>query len=117
MEQILKAYGDRLTIESATQKINDIKERFSGGVTAENVSVVLILLMNEVGKYKKLTGSQKKTLVTKILTQLVLDMTSEKEQPALREIIQLTVPQLIDNFIDISKGLELRDLKKKLFCC
>jgi hypothetical protein len=86
-------------------------------MTAENISIILMQLMSEVNKFKKLTGSQKKTLVTVLLTHFVTEIATEENQPALREIIRLTVPTLIDNFIDISKGLELKNLKNKLFCC
>ena len=118
MENLLKTYGDRLTVETAVQKINDIKERFRGtGMNPENISVILLSLMNEVNQFNKLTGSQKKNLVTALLTHFVTEITTEENQPALREIIRVTVPTLIDNFVDISKGLELKNLKKKLFCC
>ena len=118
MENLLKTYGDKLTVESTIQSINEIKERFRGqGMTPENISVILLSLMTEVNKFRKLTGSQKKTLVTVLLTHFVTELATEENQPALREIIRMTVPTLIDNFVDISKGLELKNLKKKLFCC
>lgn len=86
-------------------------------MTPENISVILLSLMNEVNRFKKLTGSQKKTLVTVLLTHFVTELATEENQPALREMIRLTVPTLIDNFVDISKGIELRNIKNKLFCC
>lgn len=118
MEKLLKSYGDKLTVESAVQTLNDIKERYRDvGMTAENISIILMQLMSEANKFKKLTGSQKKTLVTVLLTHFMTEIATEENQPALREIIRLTVPTLIDNFIDISKGLELKKLKNKFFCC
>lgn len=118
MESILKTYGDRLTVESVTQTLNDIKDRYrEAGMTVENVTVILLSLMNEMNRFKRLTGSQKKTLVILILTHFVTELTTEENQAAMKEFIKLTVPTLIDNFIDISKGLELKNLKKKFFCC
>ena len=118
MEKLLKSYGDKLTVESVIQSLNDIKERYREiGLSAENITVILLTLMTEVNKFKKLTGSQKKTLVTMILSHFVTELATEENQPALREIIRLTVPTVIDNFVDISKGLELRNLKNKFFCC
>ena len=109
MDKLLKSYADKITVETVLQNLNAVKERFSeSGVTAENVSIVLLALMTEVNKFKKLTGSQKKTLVTVLLNHFISELTSEESQPALREILRLTVPTLIDNFIDISKGIELR---------
>ena len=72
--------------------------------------------MNEVNKFKKLTGSQKKTLVTVLLTHFVTELASEENQPALREMIRMTIPALIDSFVDISKGLELKNLKNRFTC-
>tara|TARA_R110002072_G_scaffold144137_1_gene290214 strand:+ start:57 stop:461 length:405 start_codon:yes stop_codon:yes gene_type:complete len=117
MDKILKSYADKITVETVLQNLNAIKERFSeSGVTAENVSIVLLALMSEVNNFKKLTGSQKKTLVTVILNHFISELTSEDNQPALREILKLTVPTLIDNFIDISKGIELHHYSaSKLF--
>ena len=118
MEKLLKSYGDKLTVESAVQRLNDIKERYSEiGMTAENISVILLCLMNEANKFKKLTGSQKKTLVTLLLNHFVTEMATEENQPALQEIIRMTIPTLIDNFVDIRKGLELKNLKNTFFCC
>ena len=86
-------------------------------MTVENVTVILLSLMNEMNKFKRLTGSQKKTLVTLILINFVGELATEDNQAALKEFIRLTVPTLIDNFVDISKGLELKNLKNRLFCC
>ena len=118
MENLLKTYGDRLTVDSVIQTINDIKERYrEAGMTVENITIIVLSLMNEMNKFKKLTGSQKKTLVTLILTHFVTELAKEEHQPALREFIKLTLPTLIDNFVDISKGLELKKLKNTFFCC
>tara|TARA_B110000977_G_C11083292_1_gene493659 strand:+ start:3536 stop:3922 length:387 start_codon:yes stop_codon:yes gene_type:complete len=117
MENLLKTYGDRLTVETSIQQLNDIKERFRGtGINPENISIILLSLMNEVNKFKKLTGSQKKTLVTVLLTHFVTELASEENQPALREMIRMTIPALIDSFVDISKGLELKNLKNRFTC-
>jgi hypothetical protein len=118
MEKILKSYGDKLTVESIIQTLNDIKERYREvGVTVENISVILLILMTEVNKFKKLPGNQKKTLVMLILSHFISELTQEDKQPVVRELLSLTVPALIDNFVSVSKGLELRKLKKKFFCC
>lgn len=85
-------------------------------MNTENISIILLSLMNEVNKFRKLTGSQKKTLVTMLLNHFVTELATEENQPALREIIRVTIPTLIDNFVDISKGIELKNLKKKFFC-
>ena len=117
MENLLKTYGDRLTVETSIQQLNDIKERFRGtGINPENISIILLSLMNEVNKFKKLTGSQKKTLVIVLLTHFVTELASEENQPALREMIRMTIPALIDSFVDISKGLELKNLKNRFTC-
>lgn len=119
MEKILKVYGDRLTVESAVEKFNSLRDRFEGtGVTPENISVVLLALMMEVNNFKMLTGSEKKTLVTKLLTHIVTEIGTTDEQPALRQIIEMTVPTLIDNFVEVSKGAWVfRNIKNKFFCC
>ena len=107
-----------MTVESLVQTLNDIKERYRDvGVTPENISVILLTLMNEVNKFMKITGSQKKTLVTLLLTHFISELTPEEQQPAVRELLRLTVPTMIDSFVSVSKGLELKKLKNTLFCC
>ena len=118
MESILKSYGDKLTVESVLQTLNDIKERYREvGVTPENISVIVLTLMNEVNKFAKLAGSQKKTLVTLLLTHFISELTPEEKQPVVRDLLQLTVPALIDSFVSVSKGVELKKLKKTFSCC
>ena len=118
MEKILKSYGDNLTVENVLQTLNDIKDRYREvGVNPENMSMILLSLMTEVNKFIKLTGNQKKTLVTLLLTHFITELTPEEKQPAMRELLSLTVPTLIDNFVSVSKGLELKKLKNTIFCC
>lgn len=105
-------------MESVLSTLEGIKARFTGeGVTSENITILLLTLMTEANKMKRLTGSEKKTLVTSLLTHITLELCKEEDKEKLREMIQFTIPTLIDNFIEIGKGITFKNIKNKFFCC
>jgi len=103
MENILCEYSDKIDIKKTTIKVNDIKERFKGpGIGPHNVSFVLVSIMKEASKLKKLTGSEKKNLVTRLLGYLIEELVPDGKEE-LEHILKAMVPSLIDNIIDIGK--------------
>jgi UDP-galactopyranose mutase len=106
-------------VESYLKKFEDIKERFQDtGVNAENISIILLAIMMEANTMTKLTGHEKKSLVTKLITHIALDLCTNDEQPTLRQLIQTMVPTLIDNFIEVGKGVvNLKKIKVTFPCC
>jgi len=119
MESLLKNYNHKIKVETYLKKFEEIKERFRDtGVNAENISIVLLAIMMEANAMTKLTGTEKKSLVTKIITHIALELCTTDEQPTLRQLIQTTIPTLIDNFIEVGKGVvNLKKIKVSFPCC
>lgn len=118
MESVLKTFNNKINVEHYVSRFEEIKERFKDtGVNAENISIVLLSIMMEARTMKKLSGSEKKMLVTKLITHIALELCTTENQPALKEIIQFTVPTLIDNFVEISKSVNFKKIKMWFSCC
>lgn len=117
MDTILEPYRPKISLESLKKTFEDIVERFSGGITAENITIVLVTVMNEIDKLKSLPGYEKKSLVTEILIYMVSIMAAEKDRETLSRMIRVTFPTLIDNIIEVKKGLTLKNIKNTFFCC
>ena len=55
-----------------TDKLEKIKDRFkTSGITSGNISAVLLCVIVEVDKIKKLKGSEKKQLVVALLNNII----------------------------------------------
>jgi hypothetical protein len=104
MDKILLDFTSKLNTKKFMDCVVDIKDKFKGtGITPHNISTVLIEIMKESKKLKKLTGSEKKILVSRTLAYLIED-TGAIADPVLDSIFKSMVPALIDNIIDIGKA-------------
>jgi len=83
------------------------------GVTVENITLLILKLMNEANKLKNMTGSDKKKLVIDILRVTIEEAVSDD---ILEMVLKEMVPVLIDKFIDISKGVDLKKFKSWCVC-
>lgn len=119
MESVLKNYNHKINVETYLKKFEDIRERFKDtGVSAENISVVLLAIMMETNTMAKLTGAEKKTLATKLITHIALELCTNEDTPTLTQLLQTMIPTLIDNFIEVGKGLvNLKKIKLWFPCC
>ncbi len=119
MESVLKNYNHKINVESYISKFNDIKERFKDtGVNAENISVVLLAIMMEANTMTKLTGPEKKNIATKLITYIALELCTTEDTPTLKQLLQTMIPTLIDNFIEVGKGVvNLKKIKVTFPCC
>ena len=74
-------------------------------ITFENVIFIVTNLMNIVGKYKNIKGSQKKELVISLLNEYVNKSDIEKNlKDSINFLIKTSIPFTIDVLVDVSKG-------------
>jgi hypothetical protein len=77
-----------------------------GSLNNENIMLVVTNMMSIVGKYQKLTGSEKKEVVIILVTNAINDSDELDEQ--LKDILRMTmstvIPTSIDIMVSISKG-------------
>jgi len=66
-----------------------------------------------VGKYKKLSGSDKKRLVIKIIENFIKDI-CQGENTDIEKVMKQMIPSLIDGIIHVGK---LKIFKKKICKC
>lgn len=113
-EELLVGYTNKLDVKKLSLEIDAIKIRYHGeGITLENIPSLLLLLMEEVGNYKKLSGSDKKRLVIKIIENFINDI-CPGENTDLEKVLKQMVPSLIDGIIHVGK---LKLFKKKVCKC
>jgi len=96
------------------------------GLSNENIMFIVTNMMSNIGKYKTLTGLEKKEVVI-ILVNKAIDESNELDdqvKDVLKMTMQTVVPTAIDIMIDISKGRykfkylpRLAAGCKKLKCC
>ena len=96
------------------------------GLSNDNIMFIVTNMMSNIGKYKTLTGLEKKEVVI-ILVNKAIDESNELDdqvKAVLKMTMQTVVPTAIDIMIDISKGRYkfkylplLAAWCKKLKCC
>jgi len=120
IEKILINYANKLDVAYCTEIFKGIQERYQyKGVNMGNITLVLIALMTEAGKFEKLTGAEKKELVSEILSYLI-DALPCEDINELRPIMLTMIPVLINNIVDMKKGnikLDFKNTSKQLLCC
>ena len=112
--ELLVGYTNKLNVQKLSLELESIKLRYRGeGITLENVSSLILILMEEVGKYKKLSGSDKKRLVIKIIENFIKDI-CQGENADIEKVMKQMIPSLIDGIIHVGK---LKIFKKKICKC
>jgi hypothetical protein len=113
-QDLLVGYANKLDVEKLTTEIESIKIRYNTeGITLENISSLLLILMEEISKYKRMSGSDKKRLVIKIMENFIDDISPDKDTD-IERILKQMVPSLIDGIIHVGK---LKIFKKKICKC
>lgn len=101
LEEILADYDDKFSPEKLLHTLGNIKSRFTkSGLNAENISMLLISILLEVEKVKKLRPPEKKELTISILNNFVEDICPGDDTP-LEIILKQMVPSLLENLTDI----------------
>ena len=118
MDKIILHFEDVPEVKNYIKNFEAIRSRFiRSGVTVENITKLVITLMEEANKIANLPGSQKKLLVTKVIQSIVDELFTEKKDQTLEKVIMEMVPGLIDLFVDVSKGVMLKKVTKCFSFC
>lgn len=118
MDKIILHFEDVPEVKNYIKNFEAIRSRFiRSGVTVENITKLVIALMEEANKIANLPGSQKKLLVTKVIQSIVDELFTEKKDQTLEKVIMEMVPGLIDLFVDVSKGVMLKKVTKCFSFC
>jgi uncharacterized protein YfkK (UPF0435 family) len=103
-----------------------IKNVHQNKITPTNIVIIASELIQIVEKYNGLTGTQKKMLVINVIKKIVNEESNtDEEKVALNVIIDITLPHVIDGFVDAINGMmkfakyskKTNFLKRCLFCC
>lgn len=115
------------TIDFSNEKIETIvkefHEKFKQKVTVQSVTDAVITLMSILGKFSKVSGQDKKFIVTKVLIHIVKESNNNDEADTILENILINIiPILIDRLISVEKGKIIINKKislrfKRFFAC
>lgn len=86
-------------------------------LTKENITTIVINLMQLVQKYPDLTGIQKKNLVIYVVKKFIEDKTDKEEEEVLLTFVDIFLPTLIDTLVSIDKKEIVIKLKKTFSSC
>lgn len=86
-------------------------------VTKENITTIVINLMQLVEKYPDLTGEQKKKLVIHVVKKFIKDKTDNEEEEVLLTFVDIFLPTLIDTLVSVDKKEIVIKLKKTFSSC
>lgn len=93
-----------LSVADVEQVVIDFHEKFEEGINVQTVTDAVIELMAIVGKFKKLSGENKKNLVTEVLIFIVHETDSGEFDTILDHVIVNIIPVLIDRLISVENG-------------
>ena len=96
-----------------------------GGLTLYNIARITIQLMKLAQGFSNLKGAQKKDLVVFVVAKYVKDEVKDEQMARdLSLFIEMTLPSVIDSFIELNNGetrIKVRNCLVKLFkkcgCC
>jgi hypothetical protein len=101
LEEILSDYNDKFSPEKLLGTLNNIKNRFKkSGLDAENISMLIISILVEIEKIKKLRPPERKALTITILNNFVEEICPGDDTP-LEIILKQMVPSLLENLTDL----------------
>lgn len=86
-------------------------------LTKENITIIVINLMQFVEKYPDLTGDQKKQLVIHVIKKFIKDTTSKEEEEVLLTFVDIFLPSVIDTLVSVDKKKIVIKLKKTFSSC
>lgn len=94
----------------------EIKKTMDGSISRINIVSILLHMMQLIEGYEGLRGIDKKNVVIRVLNKLVDDTVElQQEKDELKLLISVTVPNIIDVFININLGNIAIKVKTKCF--
>jgi len=86
-------------------------------VTKENITMIVINLMQFVEKYPDLSGNNKKNLVIHVVKNFIKDKTDKEEEEVLLTFVDIFLPAVIDTLVSIDKKEMVIKIKKTFSSC
>lgn len=86
-------------------------------LTKENITTIVLNLMQFVEKYPDLTGKQKKQLVIHVIKKFIKDTTDKEEEEVLLAFADIFLPTIVDTLVSVDKKEIVIKLKKTFSSC
>ena len=118
MEQIINS-DININQDEINKILNIFKLKFKSDFNLQTITDALLILMEEVGKIKKLKGTDKKTLVTNILIYIVKNTDIGTFDDVIDSVLINLIPILIDKLILVENGkihFNKNSIKQNCFC-
>jgi hypothetical protein len=105
---------DKQTLKKSTQreittKLDIVLKKLitDYGITNENIMFIVTNMMSVIGKYKTISGTEKKEIVISLIIKAIDDSVDLNNQvkSSLTMTIQTVVPPAIDIMVDIANGV------------
>ena len=95
----------------------DSLSKISTTLTKENITIIVINLMQLAEKYPELTGVQKKQLVIHVVKKFIKDKTDNEQEEVLLTFVDIFLPTIIDTLVSVDKKEIVIKLKKTFSSC
>lgn len=107
-----------LDINVLCEIIKRFKYSFISNIDISNIINAVTELMKIVGKVKKVSGNDKKIIVTKLLIYMVKETDTGEFDEIMDSVLINIIPVAIDKLVSVEKGKLIFNKKiKKLFRC
>lgn len=111
MDTLITSFADKIDAPKLIAEMKTLEEQYKqSGITRENISGLVAKLMMEMSQLKKLSGPEKKQLVTGVIFHFIEQIDAGDKDSDFETLLKALVPSMIDAF---SIMLKL----KNVTCC
>ena len=111
MDTLITSFADKLDAPKLLADMTALSEQYKqSGINRENISGLVAKLMMDMSKLNKLSGSEKKQLVTGVIFHFIEQIEEGDKDSEFETLLKALVPSMIDAF---SVMLKL----KNVTCC
>jgi hypothetical protein len=108
MEVLLQKFNGKIDAQSLMKTIEELKvEYIDDGLTKEDIPPILVRLVMESQKFKKLPGPQKKKLVIGVLNHLIEQIDDGEKDSEFEVVLKALVPPMVDSFAMMLKAKKM----------
>ncbi len=108
MEVLLQKFNGKIDAQSLMKTIEELKvEYIDDGLTKEDIPPILVRLVMESQKFKKLPGHQKKKLVIGVLNHLIEQIDDGEKDSEFEVVLKALVPPMVDSFAMMLKAKKM----------
>lgn len=115
MNSLLLEHSKNIDTKQVMELYKELQEQYcKEGITKENLCSVVMRVLTEVNKYKKLSEDERKEIIISILNKLIRNIDEGANDSDIEVLLMSLVPNLVDSvFFAINSSNKL----KQLFCC